>query len=59
MFGQFGIWELILIFAILLIIFGPSRLGDLGSSLGKGISGFRKSLKDGESDNKEEEQKGT
>ena len=53
MFGQFGIWELILILAILLIIFGPSRLGDLGSSLGKGISGFRKSLKDDDPDNKD------
>ena len=59
MFGQFGIWELILILAILLIIFGPSRLGDLGSSLGKGISGFRKSLKDDDSDSKEEEKSGT
>ena len=46
MFGQFGIWELILILAILLIIFGPSRIGDIGSSLGKGIRGFRKSIKD-------------
>ncbi len=53
MFGQFGIWELILILAILLIVFGASRFEDLGSSLGKGISGFRKSLKDDESDNKE------
>jgi Sec-independent protein translocase protein TatA len=32
------------------LIFGPSRLGDLGSSLGKGIKGFRKSMKDDEID---------
>ena len=44
MFGQLGIWELVAILAILLLIFGPSRLGDIGSSLGKGIRGFRKSL---------------
>lgn len=49
MFGQFGIWELILILAILLIVFGPSRIGDIGSSLGKGIKGFRKSIKDDDS----------
>lgn len=48
MFGQFGIWELAIILAILLVVFGPSRLGDIGSSLGKGIRGFRKSLREDE-----------
>ena len=48
--GQFGVTELLLILGILLLIFGPSRLGDLGSSLGKGIKGFRKSMKDDEID---------
>lgn len=50
MIGGLGIWELVIILVILLLIFGPSRLGDLGSSLGKGIRGFRKSLKDDEID---------
>ena len=50
MFGSFGVTELIIILIILLLIFGPSRLGDLGSALGKGIKGFRKSLKDEEID---------
>lgn len=50
MFGSFGVTELIIILIILLLIFGPSRLGDLGSALGKGIKGFRKSLKDDEID---------
>ena len=45
MFGQFGATELIIVLAILLLLFGPSRLGDLGSALGKGIRGFKKSLK--------------
>ena len=48
MFGQLGIWELVAILAILLLIFGPSRLGDIGSSLGKGIRGFRKSIREDE-----------
>ncbi len=48
MFGSLGATELIIILVILLLIFGPSRLGDLGSALGKGIKGFRKSLKDDE-----------
>jgi sec-independent protein translocase protein TatA len=50
MIGGLGIWELLIILGILLLIFGPSRLGDLGSSLGKGIKGFRKSIKDDEID---------
>ena len=50
MIGGLGVWELVIILGILLLIFGPSRLGDLGSSLGKGIKGFRKSMNDDEID---------
>ncbi|MCL6610286.1 MAG: twin-arginine translocase TatA/TatE family subunit [Peptococcaceae bacterium] len=41
MFGV-GPWELILILAIALIIFGPGKLPEIGKSLGKGIREFRK-----------------
>lgn len=34
--------ELIVILVIALVIFGPGKLPDLGKSLGKGISEFRK-----------------
>lgn len=50
MFGSFGALELVIVLVILLLIFGPSRLGEIGSSLGKGIKGFRRSLKDDEID---------
>ena len=46
MIGGLGVTELIIILVILLLIFGPSRLGDLGTSLGKGIKGFRKAVKE-------------
>lgn len=46
MIGGLGVWELVIILVILLLIFGPSRLGDLGSALGKGIKGFRKSIRE-------------
>jgi sec-independent protein translocase protein TatA len=46
MFGGLGGWELIIILVILLLIFGPSRLGDLGSALGKGIKGFKRAMKE-------------
>jgi sec-independent protein translocase protein TatA len=38
--------HLLIVLVIFLLIFGPSRLGDLGSSLGKGIKGFKKAMRD-------------
>ena len=59
MFGL-GVQELIIILVIVLLIFGPSKLGDIGSALGKGISGFKKAVKDDDkkkSDEDEDEDK--
>lgn len=46
MFGGFGIWELLVILAIVLLIFGPKRLKSLGSDLGSAIKGFRSAVTD-------------
>ncbi len=43
--GEFSLSHLIIVLVIFLLIFGPSRLGDLGSSLGKGIKGFKRAMK--------------
>lgn len=43
-----GPWEIIIVLVIVLLIFGPRKLPELGSSLGKSIRGFRKGMKDGE-----------
>jgi sec-independent protein translocase protein TatA len=40
--GNLGMTEILLIGAALLIFFGPSRLPELGKSLGKGIQEFKK-----------------
>jgi len=45
MFG-IGMPELIVILLILLVIFGASRLPEIGSGLGKGIKNFKKSVSD-------------
>lgn len=42
MFGSIGMPELIIIFIIALIIFGPRKLPELGKSLGKSISEFKR-----------------
>lgn len=42
--GEFSITHLLLLGMILLIFFGPSRLPQLGQSLGKAIRGFKSGL---------------
>jgi sec-independent protein translocase protein TatA len=44
MFGSIGMPELIIIFVVALIVFGPSKLPDLGKSLGEAIRGFKKAV---------------
>jgi len=46
LFGRLGSTELLIILGIVLIIFGPSKLPELGKSLGKGIRELRSSTKD-------------
>jgi len=46
MFGSIGMPELIIIFVIALIIFGPRKLPELGRSLGKSIAEFKRTSND-------------
>ncbi len=41
-----GGWEWIIIFLVILLLFGAKRLPDLARGLGKGISEFRKAAKE-------------
>ena len=43
-----GPWELLIILAIVLVIFGPKRLKSLGSDLGNAIKGFRSAMSEKE-----------
>ena len=57
--GSLGMSELVIILLIVIVIFGASRLPQLGKGLGEGIRNFKGSLKSGEEEDskKESEQK--
>ncbi len=45
MFGSLGLPELLVIFAIVVVVFGASRLPQLGKGLGEGIANFRDGMR--------------
>jgi sec-independent protein translocase protein TatA len=53
MFGSLGFGEILLILLIVVLIFGTSRIPELGRGLGEGIKNFKRAIKG------EEDEKGT
>jgi sec-independent protein translocase protein TatA len=52
MFGL-GPPELLIILAIVVVLFGATRIGDIGKGLGRGIKEFRREIKDESKDEAE------
>lgn len=48
--GGISIWQLLIVLAIVLVLFGGKRLKSLGGDLGSAIKGFKSSMKEGEQD---------
>lgn len=46
MFSGIGMQELLLIFLLVLLLFGAKRIPDIAHGLGRGIRDFKKALKD-------------
>ncbi|MGB5438549.1 MAG: twin-arginine translocase TatA/TatE family subunit [Gammaproteobacteria bacterium] len=49
-----SIWQLLIVLAIVLLLFGAKRLKNIGSDLGGAIKGFRQSMKEGEDESDSE-----
>ncbi len=45
-FGGISIWQLLIILAIVVLLFGPKRLKGIGGDLGGAIKGFKKAIGD-------------
>ena len=57
MFGSLGAPELLIILAIVVVLFGATRIGDIGKGIGRGIREFRREIKDAEAEGEEEKEK--
>ncbi|NOY98781.1 MAG: twin-arginine translocase TatA/TatE family subunit [Chloroflexi bacterium] len=56
MFTKFGVPELLIILVIVLLLFGPGRLGKIAGELGSGIRAFKDGLNEGKDDEEEKEE---
>jgi sec-independent protein translocase protein TatA len=48
--GGISIWQLLILLAIIVMVFGTSRLRNVGSDLGSAIKGFRNSMRKDEAE---------
>ena len=55
--GGLGMWELAIILLIVVVLFGASRLPQLGKGLGEGIRNFKDSFRSDQEEEKEETKK--
>lgn len=56
MFGKIGTQELLVIFAIVLVIFGPKQLPKLGKTFGKTIKNFKDGIDEGKDEDSDTEE---
>src|SRR5262245_41936421 len=55
-FQNFGVWEILLLLLVLLLVFGPKRLPEMGRSMGRGMREFKDSLTGKDKDDEDEQE---
>ena len=53
---KLGVMELVIILVIVLLVFGASRLRDVGKGFGGAINAFRSEVRQGKDDDKDQEE---
>lgn len=48
MFGYPGFWQIVIVLLLVVLLFGRGKISDLMGDIAKGITSFKKGLKDGE-----------
>ncbi|UAB79129.1 twin-arginine translocase TatA/TatE family subunit [Erythrobacter sp. SCSIO 43205] len=56
MFGQIGIWQVLILAIVILVLFGRGKISEMMGDFGKGISSFKKGMS--EEANSKDEPKG-
>lgn len=56
-FGGIGIWQLLIVLAIIVLLFGTKKLRSLGGDLGSAIKSFKQSVGEGEEEAKNKGEK--
>ena len=54
--GGIGIWQLLIVLAIVVLLFGTKKLRGIGSDLGGALKGFKSAMSEGEDQEKKKEQ---
>jgi sec-independent protein translocase protein TatA len=54
--GGISLWQLLIIFAIVILLFGTKKLRTMGADLGSAVKGFKKAVSDKDADFDKEEQ---
>ncbi len=55
-FQSLGPAELLIILAIVVVLFGATRIGDIGKGIGRGIREFRRELREGQEESEKEKE---
>ena len=48
----FSVWQLVIILAIVMLLFGTKKLTNIGGDIGSAIKNFKKSMREGEEEDK-------
>ncbi len=51
-FGGISFWQLLIVLAIIILVFGTKKLRNIGKDVGGAVHGFRNAMKDGETEDK-------